>query len=101
MHKLAAEVAILRPPGGAVQVTDSTKFSLHLAWGGCNVMPSGWHNWLSVKLKRVKGFERNLSSLSLLSSSAVLQLEVRHPSKKSRGAKGRRASRCCTPCRAV
>ena len=33
-------------------------------------MPSGWHSWLSVILKRVKGFERNLSSLSLLSSSA-------------------------------
>ena len=51
-------------------MTDSTKFSLHLAWGGCSVMPSGWHSWLSVRLKRAKGVERNLSSLSLLSSSA-------------------------------
>ena len=33
-------------------------------------MPSGWQSWLSVKLTRAKGFERNLSSLSLLSSSA-------------------------------
>ena len=33
-------------------------------------MPSGWHNWLSVRLKRAKGLERSLWSLSLLSSSA-------------------------------
>ena len=33
-------------------------------------MPFGWHSCCNVKLKRAKGFERNLSSLSLLSSSA-------------------------------
>ena len=33
-------------------------------------MPSGWHSCRSEKLKRAEGLERNLSSLSLLSSSA-------------------------------
>ena len=63
-------VPVLRLPEGAAQVTASTKFSRHLAWGGCNVMPFGWHSCCNAKLKRAKGFERNLSSLSLLSSSA-------------------------------
>ena len=33
-------------------------------------MPSGWQSCPSEKLKRARGLERNLSSLSLLSSSA-------------------------------
>ena len=48
----------------------SRKFSLQLACEGCSVMPSGWQSSRSEKLKRAKGLERNLSSLSLLSSSA-------------------------------
>ena len=52
-------------------VTDaSRKFSLHLACEGCRVIPSGWQSSWSEKLKRAKGLERNLSSLSLLNSSA-------------------------------
>ena len=43
-------------------------------------MPSGWHSWLSVKRKRAKGLERNLSSLSLLSSSAHTFFSLRLPS---------------------
>ena len=48
----------------------SRKFSLHLACEGCSVMPSGWQSSLREKLKRAEGLDLNLSSLSLLSSSA-------------------------------